>query len=50
VAWDAAALVAIGSVVGSQVGALIGRRLSPLVLRGAIVAVGALVAVHMLVP
>jgi uncharacterized membrane protein YfcA len=50
VAWDAAALVAIGSVVGGQVGALIGRRLSPLVLRGAIVAVGALVAVHMLVP
>ncbi len=50
VAWDAAALVAIGSVVGGQLGALIGRRLSPLVLRGAIVAVGALVAVHMLVP
>ncbi|MGO9177741.1 MAG: sulfite exporter TauE/SafE family protein [Candidatus Limnocylindrales bacterium] len=50
VAWDAAALVAIGSIVGGQVGALIGRRLSPLVLRGAIVAVGALVAIHMLVP
>ena len=50
VAWDAAVLVAVGSIVGGQVGAVVGRRLSPLVLRGAIVAVGAVVAVRMLLP
>ncbi|MDA8203660.1 MAG: sulfite exporter TauE/SafE family protein [Chloroflexi bacterium] len=50
VAWDAAALVAVGSIVGGQLGALVGRRLSPAILRGAIVVVGGVVAVRMLLP
>ncbi len=50
VAWDAAALVAVGSIIGGQLGALIGRRLSPMVLRAAIVVVGSVVAVRMLLP
>ena len=44
VAWGPALLIALGSVVGGQLGARVGRRLPPLVLRGLIVAVG-LVAV-----
>ena len=48
VAWGPAALVAGGSIVGGQLGALIGRRLSPLVLRGAIIVVGLVVAVRLL--
>jgi hypothetical protein len=42
--WVVAALIAVGSVVGGQVGATVGRRLPPLVLRMVIVTVG-LVAV-----
>lgn len=42
--WVAAALIAVGAVVGGQLGATVGRRLPPLVLRMVIVAVG-LVAV-----
>ena len=38
--WTAAGLVAVGSVIGGQVGATVGRRLSPLVLRVFIVVVG----------
>ncbi len=38
--WRAALLIAVGSVVGGQVGALVGRRLPAPVLRGVIVAVG----------
>jgi uncharacterized protein len=38
--WRAAALVAVGSVVGGQLGATVGRRLSPNLLRGVIVVVG----------
>ncbi|WP_425314690.1 sulfite exporter TauE/SafE family protein [Streptacidiphilus jiangxiensis] len=38
--WRAALLVAAGSVVGGQIGALVGRRLPAPVLRGVIVAVG----------
>jgi uncharacterized membrane protein YfcA len=38
--WRAAGLIAAGSVIGGQIGARVGRRLSPLVLRGVIVAVG----------
>lgn len=48
VAWLPVALVAGGSVVGGQLGALVGRRLSPLVLRGVIVVVGVLVSVKLL--
>ena len=38
--WAAAGLVAVGAVVGGQVGATVGRRLPPVVLRGVIVVVG----------
>jgi uncharacterized protein len=38
--WTVVALIAAGSVVGGQVGATLGRRLSPLVLRVVIVVVG----------
>jgi uncharacterized membrane protein YfcA len=38
--WLAAALVAVGSVIGGQLGATVGRRLSPNLLRGVIVVVG----------
>ncbi len=48
VAWGPAALVAVGSIAGGQLGALIGRRLSPLVLRGAIIVVGVVVAARLL--
>ena len=48
VAWDAAALIAIGSIAGGQIGAAVGRRLSPLVLRTVIVVVGTIVAARML--
>jgi hypothetical protein len=40
VAWLPVALIAAGSTVGGQLGALIGRRLAPGVLRGLIVIVG----------
>ncbi|MFJ9696275.1 sulfite exporter TauE/SafE family protein [Kitasatospora sp. NPDC101183] len=42
--WTAAGLIAVGSLVGGLLGAKIGRKLSPVVLRGVIVVVG-LVAV-----
>ncbi len=38
--WAAAGLIAVGSVIGGQLGATVGRRLSPNVLRGVIVVVG----------
>lgn len=38
--WVAAGLIAVGSVVGGQLGATVGRRLPPVVLRGVIVVVG----------
>ena len=38
--WLAAGLIAAGSIVGGQLGATVGRRLPPMVLRGVIVAVG----------
>jgi len=40
VAWRAAALIAVGSVVGGQLGASIGRRVPDLALRALIVVVG----------
>jgi uncharacterized membrane protein YfcA len=40
VAWGAAGLIAAGAVVGGQVGARVGRRLPPNVLRAVVVAVG----------
>jgi uncharacterized membrane protein YfcA len=38
--WAVAGLIAAGSVVGGQVGAIVGRRLPPAALRGLIVVVG----------
>ncbi|MYV69192.1 TSUP family transporter [Streptomyces sp. SID2131] len=38
--WTAVLLIAIGSTIGGQLGAKVGRRLSPAVLRGVIIAVG----------
>ena len=49
VAWEVAALIAMGSIVGGQLGARFGRRLSPLVLRVAIIIVGTTVAVRLLI-
>jgi uncharacterized protein len=40
IAWDAAALIAVGAGLGGVVGARVGRRLPPAVLRGVIVVVG----------
>lgn len=48
VSWVDAGLVAAGSILGGQLGALVGRRLPPWLLRGVIVAVG-LVAITQLV-
>jgi hypothetical protein len=47
VAWVPAILLAIGSTIGGQLGAFVGRRFSPLVLRGAIVLIGTIVAVRL---
>jgi len=49
IAWGAAGLLAVGAVVGGQLGATIGRRLPPVWLRAAIVVVGTTVAVTLLV-
>ncbi|MFG2127411.1 sulfite exporter TauE/SafE family protein [Streptomyces sp. NPDC048751] len=38
--WTAVALLTVGSALGGQIGATVGRRLSPVVLRGLIVVVG----------
>lgn len=46
--WAVAGLIAVGAVVGGQIGAGVGRRLSPLVLRVVIVAVGAVALVTLL--
>lgn len=46
--YEVAALLAVGSIVGGQVGATIGRRLPGPVLRATVVGVGLVVAVRML--
>ncbi|MFE0644234.1 sulfite exporter TauE/SafE family protein [Streptomyces sp. NPDC058877] len=38
--WTAVLLIAVGSTLGGQLGAKVGRKLSPTVLRGVIIAVG----------
>lgn len=48
VAWDAAGLIAGGSMLGGLLGARVGRRLSPLVLRAVIVVVGVVAIVRLL--
>lgn len=49
VAWDAAALVAVGSISGAQLGARYGRRIPERVLRWTVVTVGVIVAVVLIV-
>ncbi|MBS1845642.1 MAG: sulfite exporter TauE/SafE family protein [Actinobacteria bacterium] len=49
VAWEAAALVAVGSIVGAQVGARYGRRVPDEGLRWAVVTVGVAVAIILFV-
>ena len=48
IAWPAAGLIALGTLIGGFVGASIGRRLSPTVLRGCIVALGLIALVRLL--
>ncbi|HEY4095488.1 MAG TPA: sulfite exporter TauE/SafE family protein [Baekduia sp.] len=49
IAWDVAALIAVGSVVGAQIGSRVGRRLPDSALRGLIVVVGCFAIVKLLV-
>jgi uncharacterized protein len=49
VAWEVVALIAIGSILGGQLGARFGRRLSPVVLRVVIIVIGTTVAVRLLI-
>jgi hypothetical protein len=46
---EVAAVIAIGATLGGLVGARIGRRLPPPVLRGAIITVGSVVAVRLVI-
>lgn len=46
--WTAVLLIAVGSTIGGQLGAKIGRRLKPSVLRGFVVVVGAVAIVQLL--
>jgi uncharacterized membrane protein YfcA len=48
IAWQAAGLIALGSIVGGQVGGRFGRRIPPPVLRGVIVAVGVVAVAKLL--
>ncbi|WTW94223.1 sulfite exporter TauE/SafE family protein [Streptomycetaceae bacterium NBC_01309] len=48
VAWQVVALIAVGSIIGGQLGATVGRKLSPTVLRGVIVVVGVVAVVRLL--
>jgi uncharacterized protein len=48
IAWGPVVLIAIGSIVGGQVGAGVGRRLSPVALRTAIIVIGLIVSAKLL--
>ncbi len=48
--WAAAGLIAVGSTIGGQLGATVGRRLPPDVLRGVIVVVGIVAVVSFVFP
>jgi hypothetical protein len=48
VAWAPAGLIAAGAIVGGQIGARVGRRLQPAVLRAVIIVVGLLAIVRLL--
>jgi uncharacterized membrane protein YfcA len=49
VAWEAAALIAVGSIAGGQFGAHVGRRMPATLLRVVIVVVGVVAAVKLIV-
>jgi hypothetical protein len=49
VAWEAAALIALGSISGAQIGARYGRRIPDGTLRWTVVAVGVVVAIVLIV-
>jgi uncharacterized membrane protein YfcA len=49
IAWDVAGLLLLGSTVGGQVGAVVGRRLPPEVLRVTVAIVGTAVAIKLLI-
>ncbi|MFK0295687.1 sulfite exporter TauE/SafE family protein [Streptomyces sp. NPDC090442] len=48
--WTAVLLIAVGSALGGQLGARVGRRLPPTVLRAVIVAVGLVALIQLLTP
>jgi uncharacterized protein len=49
VAWDAAALIAVGSIAGSLVAARYGRRIPPEILRRVVIVYGTIVAIVLIV-
>ena len=49
VAWAPALILAVGAAAGGQIGAKVGRRLSPALLRGVIVVVGVAAIVQIVV-
>jgi uncharacterized membrane protein YfcA len=49
VSWPVVAVLAVSSIVGGLLGASVGKRLSPAVLRGAIVVIGVAAVVHLVV-
>jgi uncharacterized membrane protein YfcA len=49
VAWEAAATIAVGSIIGAQLGATVGRRLPELWLRRIVVVGGTIVAVILII-
>jgi uncharacterized membrane protein YfcA len=46
--WTVAGLIAVGSVIGGQIGATVGRRLPPVLLRAVIATVGVVALVVLL--
>ena len=48
VAWGAAGIIAVASMVGGQLGAHYGRRLHPAALRGVVVVVGVTAIVRLI--
>ncbi|MGV9615666.1 sulfite exporter TauE/SafE family protein [Nocardia xishanensis] len=46
--WQAVAMIAVGSIIGGQLGARVGRRMPPNVLRAVIVLVGGIAVVRLL--
>lgn len=46
--WQAVALIAVGSIIGGQLGARVGRKLAPNVLRAVIVVVGTIAVIRLL--